>query len=80
MENDLNKILATKRDWRKAERRKADRRVKDGTPDERKDLAGVLKRGKSVMYRAYSSNDGVILAMMVITSIAVIVAVLIRKG
>lgn len=47
MENDINKILATKRDWRKAERRKADRRVKDGTPEQRKDTADALRSGRS---------------------------------
>lgn len=42
METDFSK----KRDWNKPDRRKADRRVKDGTPEERKltaDIKRVLK-------------------------------------
>lgn len=49
MENDINKILSTKRDWRKSERRKSERRVKDGTIEERKDTADVLRSGKIPM-------------------------------
>jgi len=46
MENDINKILATKRDWRKAERRIEERRKKYGTPHDRKDCADMLREGR----------------------------------
>lgn len=39
MTENINDILSTKRDWRKEERRKGDRRLKDGTPEQRKFLA-----------------------------------------
>lgn len=43
MENDINKILAQKQAWRSAERRKGDRRKKDGTIEERKVTADLLR-------------------------------------
>lgn len=46
MTDDINKILASKRAWHTAERRKADRRIKDGTPEQRKDTADVLHEAR----------------------------------
>lgn len=46
MENNINDVLATKQDWRKAERRKSDRRIKDGTAEQRKTTADALRQGK----------------------------------
>jgi len=46
MTDDINKILATKCDWRKAERRIEERRKKYGTPEERKTTADVLRAGR----------------------------------
>lgn len=46
MENDINKILETKKSWRTAQRRIQDRRQKDGSPDDRKILADTLRSGR----------------------------------
>lgn len=46
MENDINQILATKRAWRTAERRRSDRRIKDGSIEDRKNLADALRAGR----------------------------------
>lgn len=43
MEENIGEILATKRDWRKAERRRGDRRQKDGSPEDRKLSADILR-------------------------------------
>lgn len=46
MTNNINEILATKRAWQNAERRKAERRQKDGTIEDRKTLADTLRAGR----------------------------------
>lgn len=46
MENDINHILATKRAWRTSERRGQDRRVKDGSYEDRKNAAMAIKEGR----------------------------------
>jgi hypothetical protein len=43
---DIDKILPDKRAWAKTAR--PDRRIKDGTPGERKDLSMVLKAGRII--------------------------------
>lgn len=48
MENDINEILAKKRAWRKSD---GDRRKKDGSPNDRKEYADVLKRGREIEAR-----------------------------
>jgi len=48
MTNDTNKILATKKAWRTAERRKGQRRAKDGTPEDRKTTADAIRRGREI--------------------------------
>lgn len=45
MENDINKILETKREWRKYERRVEERRKKYGTPEDRNTLDYVMRAG-----------------------------------
>lgn len=42
MENKINEILATKRAWQKADRRKQNRRKKIGTVKDRNNLAHAL--------------------------------------
>ena len=49
MTND-NQILSQKRAWRLAERRKGDRRKKDGSPEDRKALADTLRSGRHQYY------------------------------
>ena len=46
MEDDLDKMLATKKEWRT--RQGGDRRIKDGTPEDRKITADVLRRGRQL--------------------------------
>lgn len=46
MDQNINQILATKRAWRASERRKIDRRQKDGSAADRKDLADTLRCGR----------------------------------
>lgn len=48
MENNINDILAIKRAWRKGDK---DRRVKDGSFTERKDLADAMRIGKALQKR-----------------------------
>ena len=48
MTNDMNKILATKKAWRTAERRKNQRMAKDGTPEDRKTTADAIRRGHEI--------------------------------
>lgn len=44
--NIINEILATKRAWQNAERRKSQRRQKDGAYEDRKNLADALREGR----------------------------------
>ena len=46
MEDDLDKMLATKKEWRT--RQGGNRRIKDGTPEDRKTTADVLRRGRQL--------------------------------
>lgn len=68
-----NKILPEYIDNRQGERRKGDRRVKDGTPQERKDTADVLREGKkyndnlSTKKRSFLWNIITLLIVAIIT-------------
>lgn len=85
MENDINDVLATKRAWRNAEaieRRKSQRRIKDGSPEDRKDLADVLRAGRKAERLPWPSYNwrpwwehllrkmGLLMVMMVICGCA----------
>lgn len=48
MENDIDEVLNKKRSWRSSERRKGDRRQKDGSIEDRKALADVLRAGRAM--------------------------------
>jgi len=49
MEDQLEQILATKKEWRKnKDRRQGDRRIKDGSPQDRNTTADAIRRGRQM--------------------------------